>query len=424
MSLPSSDERSCDHHANKNYNQEGAHQADFEDFEVSEAVYQSAFQDATDAKYESSVPIIRKAARSWQDAEVYVDLCALLINYGHTRGTNEAITLYNEAETNCNNALALNPHISNANENLEAIRSSRKIRGIFQPKIRAGRFRVKKKRNAEVKTENVKKSGNKESAVGSYNTPSSLADSLKIHPGPIDDGNLQFRMYNGSSVNPGKVILRLGEVYVEDDFISREERLGLIEIVEKGLPWQESTGEKGPLGAVIAVPMSDIGPQLSKEQRNLVARIRERVVNRANDLKGLDTPVYNIFRGVRAHTTSFIRYIGSGKHNIHHDNDFVNRCLSSSIVLNDGFQGGEFNLHTTKNERKLNLEGFPIIGTVKGKAGRLSLFLSQTVHSVNEVVSGTRDVFFLWYTCDVDAEYQLDDPLEHVDDRKPWVATA
>ena len=80
-------------------------------------------------------------------------------------------------------------------------------------------------------------------------------------------------------------------------------------------------------------------------------------------------------------------------------------------------------MHHTKNMNEWTLKGFPIIGSVKGKAGRLALFLSSSMHSVSEVVSGNRDVFFVWSTCDKDAEYQLDDPLDPVDDRKPWVAT-
>jgi len=127
---------------------------------------------------------------------------------------------------------------------------------------------------------------------------------------------------------------------------------------------------------------------------------------------------------VRPHATAFIRYVERGKHDIHHDNDFVNRCLSSSIVLNDDFEGGDFNLHTTKNLKEWNLKGFPIIGSVKGKPRRLALFLSNSMHSVSEVVSGNRDVFFVWCTCDINAEYQLDVPLDPVEDSKPWVASS
>jgi len=438
ISLSSSDKRSCDYQATKNDIQGRHYQdkapglgdelfqanspAEVEDFVFDVSMYESAWQDAANYKFESSIPYLRGAARSLKDYVVYNDLCAFLINYGHTLSLDAAANIYNEAEINCKIALALDFDNSDIHENLEAIRDSRAIRGIRNPNIGTGSFGEQKKLNQEIESENKKKYVKKERAM-SPEDHWELANSLRIHPGPIDDGNLEFQMYNGSSFNPSKVMLRLGEVYVEDDFISKEERLGLIDIIDMGLPYGDKSGDKGPLGAVKSGPTLDISHRLNTEQRILIAHIRERVINRANDLKGLDTSMYNTFKGVRAHTTSLMRYVESGRHTVHHDNDFVNRCLSASIVLNEGFGGGEFNLHTTKNVDEWNLQGFPIIGTVKPKAGRLALFLSNTMHSVGEVVSGNRDVFFVWCTCDVDAEYQLDDPLEPVDDNKIWKAS-
>jgi len=440
ISLSSSDKRSCDYQASTSSNQARHHHdksprlgdeplqanspAEVQDFTMDRSKLEIAMQDAFDSKFESSIPYLRKAARSSEDWVLHIDLCAFLINYGHTLSKDAAVTIYNEAEITCKNAIALNADSSDdAHENLKAIRASREMRGIPTSEVGTVSFKGLKKQNREVESENKKERVNKKSAMSSEAYIIDTTQSLRIEPGPADDGNLEFQMYNGSSFNPSKVMLRLGEVYVEDDFISKEERQGLIDIVDMGLPHADYTGDKGPVGAVMAGPLWDIGKTLTTEQRTLVARIRERVVNRANDLKGLDTSMYNTYKGVRAQTTTFIRYVKDGEHGIHHDNDFVNRCLSSSIVLNDGFEGGEFNLHTTKNEEEWNLKGFPIIGSVKGKAGRLALFLSQTMHSVSEVTSGNRDVFFVWCTCDVNAEYQLDDPLVPVDDNKIWKAS-
>jgi len=440
ISLSSSDKRSCDYQASTNSNQAGQHHdkapglgdeplqanspSEVQDFAMDRSKYETAWKDAANSKFESSIPYLRKAARSLDEWELYIDLCAFLLNYGHTLSIDAAVPIYNEAEINCKKAIALSADgRDDAHENLQAIRASREIRGIPMSEVSTGSFRGQKKQNREVESENKKERVIKKSAMSTEADNFDITPSLKIHPGPADDGNLEFQMYNGSSFNPSKVMLRLGEVYVEDNFISKEERQGLIDIVDMGLPHIDVSGDKGPLGAVMAGPLSDIGKTLTAEQKILVARIRERVVNRANDLKGLDTSMYNTYKGVRAHTTTFIRYVEDGEHGIHHDNDFLNRCLSSSIVLNDGFEGGEFNLHTTKNEEEWNLKGFPIIGSVKGKAGRLALFLSQTMHSVSEVTSGNRDVFFVWCTCDVNAEYQLDDPLVPVDDNKIWKAS-
>jgi len=430
VSLPPSDPRSSKWEASQSDNTRSKDplldnvqlQADpsshHNNFMISWSEYRRAWRDAsTKKKYKSSIPILREAAKSWKNAQVYIDLCAVLINYGHSLVVLEDVkAIYNEAEMNCKMALAFNNNYSHTvNENLEALRSSRQIRGI------EGKQNMRKKK-PDVKTENGK-GRFKADSMALYEELRNLAKPLRISSGPIDDGNLEFSMYNGSISDPSSIILRLGEVYVEDNFISEEERRVLIEIVERGLPYNDKSGDKGPKGAVKAGPLTTLGSQLSKEERVVVARVRMRVINRANDLKGLDTSMWNKTQGVRSHATAFIRYVESGKHDIHHDNDFLNRCLSSSIVLNDDFEGGDFNLHTTKNEKEWNLKGFPIIGSVKGKPRRLALFLSNSMHSVSEVVSGNRDVFFVWCTCDINAEYQLDAPLEPVEDSKPWVAS-
>lgn len=426
MSLPLYDPRSCDYEAFQSDNVllQANPPSDDNNFMISQSDYRRAWQDATKKNWKSAIPILREAAKSWKDEQVYIDLCACLINYGHTLERQDAKAIYDEAEINCKMALAWNAHSDIINENLESIRLSRQMRGIsVEPKIRAGTFRGMKIKKLDVNAQNDNGKF-RTSSTTLYKQHSELVKTLRIDPGPIDDGNLQFKMYNGSIFDPSDVILSLGEVYVEDNFISEEERRMLITIPERGLPYTDKSGNKGPKGTVHAGSLTTIGSQLSKEQRVVVARIRNRIINRANDLKGLDTSMWTNRQSIRAHATAFIRYIEHGKHEVHHDNDFINRCLSSSIVLNDDFEGGDFNLHTTKNMDEWNLKGFPIIGSVKGKAGRLALFLSSSMHSVSEVVSGNRDVFFVWCTCDKDAEYQLDDPLDPVDDRKPWVATS
>jgi len=463
VALPSSDERSCDFQNSQNAasntenraSQWGNYRApeqfrrasQSEDFVIHESSshssgpvtrsqYEQAIKDAAAGKLEQSIPILRKAAKSFNNDRAYVNLCAFLLNYGHTIEVNAAEKLYQEALENCLKGLELNPHNQDGKENLEAIRTSREIRDII-PKSpsappSAGRFVGQRKKSKNNRKKKLKATGEakvdeevgEKFTMGFNEVYTEREEALRIYPGKMDDGDLEFNLHNGSSVNPRALTLRLGEVYVEDDFISKSELAGLIAIIDRDLLALDISLEKGPKGSVYHSTLLSLSSHLSTEERLLIAHIRERVVNRANDFRTVETAMYSYLRGVRAHATAMLRYTKSGRHNVHHDNDFVNRCLSASIGLSDDFEGGDFNLHTTKNVNDRTLNGFPIIGSVKAKAGRLMLFLSESMNSVSELKSGARDTLYVWMTCDVDAEYQLDDPLEPVDDRKVWVPKA
>jgi len=464
VALPSSDERSCDYQNYKNdqatseneASQSGNYKAPREvrppsqsetmypqsdnvystaQSYVTQAEYKHAVQDAANGNFATSIPLLRKAAKAWKSDEVYTNLCAFLLNWGHTVHLDSAVYLYNEAELNCNKALEVNLDYEDARVNLAALKQSREVRGLTVSESQsvntvnsaseslnnAGRFVGQRKKKA--RKENADQVGEKV-IMGFKEVYTEREEALRVYPGKMDNGDLEFKLYNGSIVNPRILTLRLGEVYVEDEFLSESELGNLIAIFDRGLLASGTSLEEGTKGTVFHSTLLSISSHLTAEERLLIAHIRERVVNRANDLRGLDAPMYSYLRGVRAHSTSLLRYKKSGRHNVHHDYDFVNRCLSASIGLSDSFEGGDFNLHTTKNVNDRTLDGFPIIGSVKGQAGRLMMFLSQSMNSVSELKSGTRDALYVWMTCDVDAEYQLDEPLEPVDDRKVWVATA
>jgi len=387
--------------------------------EITWEQYQRGVEDAKARNFELAIPILRKATEKWKTPDVYNNLCAFLMDWGHRHKVDEAKKLYDEAEENCNLAISIDNSMSDAVENLKGLKKSREIRGMISAP--AGRFVGERKKKP--KADKKKKQKQKKMAMGFNDVYSQLEEPLRIFPGKMDDGNLEFKLYNGSSVDPRPLTVQRGEVYVEDDFVSKSERLSLMAISERGVLEETESLQRGPKGAVLSGKLLSMAAHLTSEEKNLIARIRERVVNRANDFRALDTPMYSYVNGVRAHATAILRYRKEGRHNVHHDNDFLNRCLTASIILNDGFEGGDLNLHTTKNVNDRTLKGFPIIGSVKGKAGRLLMFLAQSMNSVSEITSGTRDTLFVWLTCDVEAEYQLDHPLELVDDRKVWKAS-
>jgi len=428
VSLPSSDERSCDYGKPEEETvrpQKRRKTVHVDESMVTKSQYEKAINDAKDGKIAGALPILRKAAESFKSDVAYNNLCAFLLDWGHQHDVYTAEKIYKESEESCKSALGINPFNSDVMENLDAIRKTREIRGMSLEPIKK-----KKKKKPQVgrfvgqrpKKRDRKK--RKMTAMGFNEVYTAKEETLRVYPGEMDKGDLKYKLYNGSSTDPRWLTLHLGEVYAEDEFLSENELSSFMAIIDRGLLEEDGSKEKGPAGAVLVGKLLSIASELTKDEQLLIAHIRERVVNRANDLRGLDSPMYSYVRGVRAHGTSILRYKKGGRHNVHHDNDFINRCLTASIALNDGFEGGEFNLHTTKNLDDRTLEGFPIIGTVTMRAGRLLLFLSQSVNSVSEVTSGTRDTLFVWMTCDTDAEYQLDHPLELVDDRKVWKAIA
>lgn len=149
---------------------------------------------------------------------------------------------------------------------------------------------------------------------------------------------------------------------------------------------------------------------LSGRNRKLVARLRDRILYRVNSLLGIDTPLFSFYRGVAALQTVLHRHSTPRVQGGEYIDEKDNRCLSAIVFLNEDFEGGELNFHSTTkdNPKEKNLNKLPKIGSVKGKVGRLSIFLSQTIHSVSPVTNGYRDSFFVWITCNPDKKENLE----------------
>ena len=69
------------------------------------------------------------------------------------------------------------------------------------------------------------------------------------------------------------------------------------------------------------------------------------------------------------------------------------------MVLNDGFDGGDFNIHDRKPP-------FPVSFRVPSRPGQLVCFCSEAMHSVGVVTAGMRHVLFTFLTCDKEASAQ------------------
>lgn len=69
------------------------------------------------------------------------------------------------------------------------------------------------------------------------------------------------------------------------------------------------------------------------------------------------------------------------------DNDIQPRKLSLSLLLNDDFEGGEFQINTGKESEA---------STVQLKKGQIVLFPSFMIHRVKPITQGTRKSLVVW----------------------------
>ncbi len=78
---------------------------------------------------------------------------------------------------------------------------------------------------------------------------------------------------------------------------------------------------------------------------------------------------------------------GNGFTQFENDNKFTNgktRKLSMSIILNDDYEGGEFEFFNHNNQ-------------ITDKTGTVIVFPSYMIHKVNPVISGTRYSLVTWF---------------------------
>ena len=69
------------------------------------------------------------------------------------------------------------------------------------------------------------------------------------------------------------------------------------------------------------------------------------------------------------------------------DNDIQPRKLSLSLLLNDDFEGGEFQINSGKESEA---------ATVQLKKGQIVLFPSFMIHRVKPIIQGTRKSLVVW----------------------------
>jgi hypothetical protein len=218
-------------------------------------------------------------------------------------------------------------------------------------------------------------------------------------------------------VQQNKATLLPGQAHLRDHFLSSEEVARLHEInAAHDLTAHTLKGDvvnKGDPLSVVHNGFAELSPKLSLSDRQFVHSVKARVVNYVNEKLQI-----GVSRGagdvkpmlVVPHAMAMFRYTKGGQHVAHMDTDHKGRCVSSSILLNDGYEGGAFHTHA-----KLPPD-FPRIGSVAnplggGGAGRLTVFLSETVHSVSPVLVGERSCFFLWLNCDPAKDGEFIPPL-------------
>jgi len=336
--------------------------------EITHNEYEKALESAQQGELKKAIPILRRAAKAFRNDEVWANLCAATLTEANKNGIEKATKLYDEAEQCCEKALALNPNSEVSRTNLAGIEWSRKIRDIPPKNLESESWIAKRSK-------------------------------LRTGTGPWIVTDLEFRHYNGSVVNPHTVLLCMGEVYTEENFFSYVELFKLSKVIQRVLGHAQQFDNT----------VSMLARNLVGRDRRFIARLRDRILNRTNSLLGIDTPLFSFYRGVAAHQTILTRHSAPFVQDPQYRIDIAKRCLGAVVVLNDDFEGGDLNLHTTTNKPKEpKTSNLPKIGSVKAKAGRLSIFLSQTIHTVSPIMTGHRDSFFVWMTCNPDEAEKIE----------------
>jgi len=117
----------------------------------------------------------------------------------------------------------------------------------------------------------------------------------------------------------------------------------------------------------------------------------------------------------------FRKYSGANGLQAHIDTGLLGRCLSATLHLGGSdteVDGGDFKTFKCRNEKKGKCFGYgwqydkklpeangiandnlETLASVPYKPGRLIYFLAETVHGVEQVMRGDRNVLFMWQSC-------------------------
>lgn len=172
-----------------------------------------------------------------------------------------------------------------------------------------------------------------------------------------------------------------------DDVFSDEEMKKIVELCEAGemIPATVRSGE-----AAKDVRSSNVGFHFRDKDTAWIFDRLNSAVKSANDmfygfdLNGYDSFQYTVYNSDTADHYSWHADIGLGDDAA----DFGGtRKLSMTLLLNDDFEGGEFELN-------LAHESDPV--KVDAKKGRAVFFPSFLIHRVKPVTSGTRRSLVIW----------------------------
>lgn len=215
------------------------------------------------------------------------------------------------------------------------------------------------------------------------------------------------------------VTLKPGQAYIVDDFLDATE-LKLLHQIFSGKA--ASSFERGDAFKSKWMEARQLPSSLGLDQA--LDAILRRVVGHANahlrSNSALDHKAWKYQGEYFMDHWQFRHYNGSKALQPHLDTGLLGRCLSASLHLDDGefnegftLQGGDFK---TYNCRSKNCFGYgwqydrklpePTIGTrldglatVPYRPGRLTYFLAETIHGVDAVKKGDRNVLFMWHSC-------------------------
>ena len=161
----------------------------------------------------------------------------------------------------------------------------------------------------------------------------------------------------------------------------------------------------GSTGKLNATDMSKLvlDDDVTAADLKLLQDVRLRVVEHMQNVASMKYSCSSVrrFNGkLYPKFTTLFQYAEGSKHDVHHDvEDETNRCVSCSIVLNDDFEGGIFNIHDRSPP-------FEVTTKIKPQRGQLVCWCAEDMHSVELVTQGIRHGWFSFLTCDASAAAQ------------------
>eukprot|EP00928_Gymnodinium_smaydae_P080975 TRINITY_DN64565_c0_g1_i1.p1 TRINITY_DN64565_c0_g1~~TRINITY_DN64565_c0_g1_i1.p1 ORF type:complete len:509 (-),score=59.26 TRINITY_DN64565_c0_g1_i1:150-1676(-) len=210
-----------------------------------------------------------------------------------------------------------------------------------------------------------------------------------------------------------RISLRPGEAYVVDDFLNVTELRLMKKIMGKLL--QNNRDERHYLNTSW-LQWDSVPSGWSTFVESVYSRIHGHAVANIDSQSAIKEQGWAYQGMYYPDMYSLRRYEKVSKMSVHPDTGAFGRCLSAGLHVGK-CEGGDFRTYRCKkgdctalgwqHDKKYNyIPDFHLhdtnlekLATVSYKPGRLMFILAETLHDVSRLTKGSRDIFFMWFSC-------------------------